>query len=396
MRGFPLRAHPLRILHLFANWKWTGPAEPALNVAWQQSREHEVLFVSGSAPEGQESRILPQVVARQVATREGLRLSKHARLLANRQDVARLVELLREFRPDIVHCHLDNDHRIGAAAIARAGVGRLVRTAYDVDGLRCTLRLRLVARRALHGLIVVTRGAEQATLRAWGGEPGALRVDGHAVPLALIEGGVDLARFDPGRFDRTAARARLGLEPGHVAVGVVARVQGHRRFDLLIEALARLAARRPELRLVVIGRGTRIDELLIEPVRERGLQGVLVAPGYLSGDDYPSALCALDACLYLVPGSDGTCRALRELMACGLAAVVSPRPPLPEIVEDGVAGLVVEESARGLEQGLERLAADATLREKLRQGARDAAVRRFDLRRQAAAVTHFYEQVLGR
>jgi glycosyltransferase involved in cell wall biosynthesis len=385
----------VRILHLFANWKWTGPAEPALNVAWRQSREHEVLFVSGSAPEGETSRIVPQAAAREVPVRDGLRLSKHSRPLGNRQDVARLAELLGEFRPDIVHCHLDNDHRIGAAAVARTGIGRLVRTAYDVDGLRCTLRLRLVARRALHGLIVVTRGAEQATRSAWGGEPGQLRVDGRVVPMELIEGGVDLARFDAARFDRAAARARLGLRPEHVAVGIVARVQGHRRFEILIEALALLAPRRPELRLVVIGRGTRIDELLLTPVRERGLQGALVAPGYLSGDDYPAALCALDAGLFLVPGSDGTCRALRELLACGLACVVSQRPPLPEIVEQDVSGLVVEESASGLVQGIERLLADAPLRDRLRQGARAAAVQRFELAHQADAVTGFYDRLLA-
>ena len=68
---------------------------------------------------------------------------------------------------------------------------------------------------------------------------------------------------------------------------------------------------------------------------------------------------------------------------------------LPEIVEEGVSGLVVEESARGLEQGLDRLVADAALRDRLREGARAAAERRFDLRVQAEAVTRFYAKVLA-
>lgn len=377
----------MRILHLFANWKWTGPAEPALNLAWMQAREHEVLFVPGSAPDGQPSRILPHVQARGVATREGFRLSKHARLLANRADVARLQLLLREFRPDVVHAHLDNDHRIAAAAVARTGQGRLVRTAYDADGLRCTLRLRRVARRALDGLVVVTRGAERATLQAWGGSAGRLDVGDRQVPLTVIEGGVDLSRFDPARHDRAAARARLGLQPDHVAVGLVARVQPHRRFEILLQAVERLAPAHPQLRLAVVGRGTHIERLLLRPVRERGLGAAVLSTGYLSGDDYPAALCALDACLYLVPGSDGTCRALREQMACGLAPVVTPRPPLPELVADG-AGLVVEESAAGLEQGL-RVLLDPARREALRRAARQAAVSRFDLQRQARQVTDF-------
>src|SRR5262245_1150822 len=77
------RKAPVRVLHLFANWKWTGPAEPALNLAWRQSREHEVVFLSGQPPEGQGSRIVPQAEARGVAMRGGFQLGKHARLRRN-------------------------------------------------------------------------------------------------------------------------------------------------------------------------------------------------------------------------------------------------------------------------------------------------------------------------
>jgi glycosyltransferase involved in cell wall biosynthesis len=390
----PNRGRRVRILHLFANWKWTGPAEPALNVAWKQSGAHEVLFLSGSSPDGQPSRIAPHVLDRGVATREGFTLSKHARLRANRADVARLSALLEEFRPDIVHAHLDNDHRIASHAVARTRIGRLVRTAYDPDGLPCTLRMRHVARRGLDGLIVTSRSGFERTLAGYGGSARTLSVDGHPRPLVLIEGGIDLSRFDPSRVDRQAARAKLGLVPGDVAVGIVARVQAHRRFELLIEAHARVVAEHPGLRLVVIGRGTQIRQLLLDPVEQRGLGGSVLTTGYLAGEEYPAALCALDACLFLVPGSDGTCRALREQTAMGLPALVTPRPPLPDIVEEGSSGFVVQESVEGLAGGLRRLVADRDLRARLREGALDAARRRFDLDRQAAAVNDFYGLVL--
>lgn len=397
----------MRILHLFANWKWTGPAEPALNQAWYQSREHAVLFISGQAPQGQSSRIVPQAQARGVEVRGGLQLGKHARLRRNRQDAATLARLLAEFRPDIVHTHLDNDHRIASVAVARTGIGRLVRTAYDPDGLPHTLRMRLVARRALHGLIVTTRSGLAQTLEHYGGAlgappggspdgaPRAVLVDGRLRPLALIEGGVDLARFDPARCDRAAARARLGLAPEHVAIGIVARVQAHRRFEVLLDAHERVHRRHPQLRLVVIGRGTQIRSLLLEPIEARGLSGSIITTGYLDGEQYPAALAALDASLFLVPGSDGTCRALREQQAMGLPAIVTPRVPLPEIIEDGRTGLVAQESVDGLAGALERLVTDAALRERLRAGALSEGRRRFDLAAQGAAVLGFYEQVLA-
>jgi len=385
----------MRILHLFANWKWTGPAEPALNLAWQQGREHEVLFCSGQPPEGQASRILPQAQARGVAVRGGLHLSKHARLARNREDARRLAELLAEWRPHVVHSHLDNDHRVASVAVARTGVGRLVRTAYDPAGLPHTLRMRLVVRRALAGLIVTTRAGRAAMLLHYGGNERQLLVSGRLAPMACIEGGVDIRRFDATRCDRAAARARLGLGEGDLAVGIVARVQAHRRFEILLDAYERARRRHPQLRLVVIGRGTRIQSLLLDPLEARGLSGSVVTTGYLEGEAYPAALAALDASLFLVPGSDGTCRALREQQVMGLPAIVTPRPPLPEIVEDGRTGLVVDESVEGLAGALERLAAEPGLRLGLAAGALDTARRRFDLSAQTAATLAFYEQVLA-
>ena len=159
----------MRILHVFANWKWTGPAEPALNLAWKQREAgHAVVFLSGQAPDGQASRIEPHLATRGVETRNGFHLSKHARLRANRADAARLADLLAAWRPDIVHAHLDNDHRVASMAVARTGIGRLVRTAYDAHGLARTLRLRRVARRALDLLAgdAVRREAMRAAARA--------------------------------------------------------------------------------------------------------------------------------------------------------------------------------------------------------------------------------------
>lgn len=385
----------MRILHLFANWKWTGPAEPALNVAWRQSLEHDVLFVSGMAPEGKESLILPHVRDRDVPTREGFHLSKHARLRRNAEDARKLAALLEEWRPDVVHTHLDNDHRVASVAVARTGIGRLVRTIYDTDGLSGSLRMRRVVRRALDGLIVTTQNAWDGTLEHYGGSARSVSVDGRPRPMVLIEGGVDLERFDARRFDRAEQRSRLGLTDDQVAIGIVARVQPHRRFEILIEAHAQVSARHPELRLVVLGRGTNIQPLLLDPVADRGLEGSVLSTGYVAGDAYPAALSALDASLFLVPGSDGTCRALREQMALGLAPIVTPRAPLPEIVEEGVSGLVIEESVEGLVSAMERIVAEPGLRERLRTGARDAAARRFDVRVQAAAVTEFDRTLLA-
>jgi len=384
----------VKILHLFANWKWTGPAEPALSTAALQAESHEVVFVSGEGKNGEGSKIAPHVQARGVTSVDGFHLSKHARFRANRDDVRRLAGLLHEFRPHIVHCHLDNDHRIASLAVRETGIGKLVRTSYDVSGLSGGFRTRRVVGRALDGLIVTTANGRARTLHTYGGSERSVSVGGRPRPLVLVETGIDLVRFDPGRFDREAARRDLGLQPEHVAVGIVARVQPHRRFDLLLDAVTELAAVHPHFRLVVAGRGTHIERLLLRPVRERGLSGVVLPAGYLEGDAYPRLLAALDASLFLVPGSDGTCRALREQMAMGLPPLVTPRAPLPEIIEEGVAGLVVDESAPALARGISRLITEPALRLRLGQAAAAVARGRFDARAQAEKVLAFYQTLM--
>ena len=75
-----------------------------------------------------------------------------------------------------------------------------------------------------------------------------------------------------------------------------------------------------------------------------GLAEAVVCAGYRDGD-YPAVLRWMDVLTLVVPGSDGTCRALLEGLASGVPAVVSRRGALPEIVANGTAGRIVEDRA---------------------------------------------------
>jgi glycosyltransferase involved in cell wall biosynthesis len=103
----------------------------------------------------------------------------------------------------------------------------------------------------------------------------------------------------------------------------------------------------PEARLLVIGRGTRHEEVAAAPARRLGIADRVVFAGY-RGDDYPEVLRQMEVLTFLVPGSDGTCRALLEAAACAIPAVVSERGALPEIVLHRETGLVVPEDPDAL------------------------------------------------
>ncbi|MBN2490964.1 MAG: glycosyltransferase family 4 protein [Planctomycetes bacterium] len=371
----------LRVLHLLSNWKLTGPVAPALELAGAlRARGHEVHAAvgrplgDGLEPAGDHARHQGlQVVG-------GLTLSKHFRVLDNLRDVRRLRRMVAAEGYDVVHVHGTNDHLL-AAAMRRGGPRCvLVRSFHGGDVRRVRRRDRLLVTRAADALVVPS-AAEEAWARR-------IRPDlaGRAALLRL-SGAVDLERFDPGRLE-------VPSRPTHpFRVGVVARVQTHRRFEDILAALEELVARGRKVQLVVVGRGTHYDRLLCRPVAERGLGPHVELAGYLTGEDYVAKLLTLDAAVYLVPGSDGTCRAVRELMALGRAVIVARRGMLPELVEAGASGLVLEgDGTATLAAAIERLARDPALVARLGRAARTRALRDFDPARQAAQVEALYER----
>jgi glycosyltransferase involved in cell wall biosynthesis len=170
-------------------------------------------------------------------------------------------------------------------------------------------------------------------------------------------------------------------------------VQAHRRFELLLEAARRLFAKDERARLLVVGRGTRRAELAEEPAARLGIADRVVFAGYRA-EDYAEVLRASDVFTFLVPGSDGTCRALLEAAACGIPAVVTRRGALPEIVLHGETGLVVDETPDALAEAWGALLQDPERRARLGGRAARRAAEEFDPERLASRMLAFYETLL--
>ncbi|MBL7649147.1 MAG: glycosyltransferase family 4 protein [Candidatus Hydrogenedentes bacterium] len=375
----------MRVLHLFSNCKWTGPAEPALNLC-RALRDEGVETEFACAPDAGKSvnMVVESARSRGLTPILDFHLRKHRHPWYNFQDVRRLRRYLAEHPFDIVHCHLDNDHEIAARAL-QGGNTPLVRSSYEGTGLeRNTRRQRMLARTT--ALLEPSEMARLHDIAAFGIAPDRTEV---------VPGAIDITRFDPKR-SLPDARTRLGLTADAYVIGIVARMQTHRHFEDLLQAMRHVVDALPEARLVIIGRGTHQEKVAMEPARKLGLDGQVIFTGYIEGDDFVAAIAAMDVGVYLVPGSDGTCRAARELLAMGKPVVVADRGMLKEIVPDGEAGIVTDGSVAGLANALLSLGRDPERRGALAGGARRLAETRYALGPQAEQVKGIYERILGR
>lgn len=373
----------MRILHLFSNAKWTGPAEPALNLCVALRRLGiDVDFACTPKAKAPVHKIIETARERGIEPILRFRLPKHAHPVLNFLDARALTAFLKQSPYDLIHCHLDNDHRIASGPATKLGIP-LVRTSYHGTGFPVTARHRRLLART-DWLIEPGRLAQKHDVNTFGFPEGRTRVVANAV---------DTERFDPAR-EAPDGRARLGIAPDAFVVGIVARLQTHRRFEDFWQALRRLVDAHSNTQVIVVGRGTKQERVALEPVRKMGLDDRVHFSGYVDGEDYVGMLKAFDAKVYLVPGSDGTCRAVREALAMAKPVVVADRGMLREIVDDGKTGFVCDGSPDALFQHLERLAKDAELRQAMGAAARKTALERYALETQARGVAAAYQEAL--
>ena len=371
----------MNVLHVFSNWKWTGPAEHALNTAaYFIKKGHDIIFACPAPPLPVEDSLKKRAEKNGLVIEEGLYLNKHFHLWQDAHDIFCLNSVMRKNRFDLIHTHLLNDHLIAAMAsrLNRRPIP-IVRTVYEGMGPPPTIRNRLLLNHYTDSLITVSDASRNAIITTFG-----LPED----RISTICPGVDCSRFNP-LIDGSSVRLRYAIGSADPVLGIVARVQKHRRFDVFIKALQYALGEIPELKALVIGRGTHIEEIAIQPVRNLGLEDHFIFTGYeLEG--YPELLAALDFKLFLVPGSDGSCRAVREAMAMGKPVIVAKRGMLPELVEDGISGMVVDDTPENLAQAIVTLARDVPLRKKMGEAARKRIVSDFSLTVQLEKVEAVY------
>jgi glycosyltransferase involved in cell wall biosynthesis len=195
--------------------------------------------------------------------------------------------------------------------------------------------------------------------------------------LRVVHCGVDLAR---------APFVREGREPALLlAVGRLDPIKG---FDVLLDALARLAAAGVPFRCRIIGEGPRRPDLEAAIAR-LGLADHVELAGACAQDAVQAALRA--ATLFVLPcvvapdgNRDGIPVALMEAMAAGTPVVSTHVSGIPELVADGSEGLLVPPGdAAALAAALVRLLQDAPLREQFARAARARIEREFDARHEA-------------
>ncbi|MFN0149855.1 MAG: glycosyltransferase family 4 protein [bacterium] len=159
-------------------------------------------------------------------------------------------------------------------------------------------------------------------------------------PVAYIPNGVDLDAFrPPDGATRAEARRRLGVDASLVLLSP-RRLVRKNGVDLLVEAIPKIAERSPNVIALLAGDGPEAGALRAR-AQTLGVAERVRFLGDVGNDQMEALYHAAD--LAVVPSRlEATSLAALEASACGLAIVATRAGGLPEVVEDGGTGLLVD------------------------------------------------------
>jgi len=315
-----------------------------------------------------------------------LYLRKHHKLIQVVTDFWRLVSYIKKQGIQLVHVHRLGDHIVGGPA-GRSTATPVLRTFYS-EASNLNLREKLLLGRFTDGLIVPNATARENILNQLKNFPARIWV---------VPPGIDTACFDPEKVSRDSARKNLGIGPDEYVLGIVSRIRGERKVDIAMEAFGIAQKKLAHLRLLIIGGGKRrnIEKCILEPMKRFGMEGRVLRVGRLEEGSYVKALAAIDAGIYLVPGSDKSCRTVLEFMAMGKPLIVGKQGILSGLVENPENGFAVECETEKIAEAIVHLASDPSLSEKMGERGLARVRERFSLNLQAAAIAKIYKHFLS-
>lgn len=285
-----------------------------------------------------------------------------------------LLRALWSTRPALLHVHGFKAALIAGPAASIAGVPLLVTVhnfpAYGEGASLCLAGSLAVWKRTRY--IAVSRALAEQLLR-WG----IAREN-----ITVIHNGIDA-----GPFTEAASERRPGQR---ILVGTVARLAPQKGLPVFLRAAARLAERHPEIHFTVAGEGPEREALELLS-RKLKLSGRVSFPGYQA--DLPRLMAHMD--LFVLPSlSEGLSITLLEALASGLPVVASRCGGIPEIIEDGVTGLLVPPgNEEALAQAVDKLVRDREMAGRLAETGREQVRRSFSLQTMLRHTAAVYRQM---
>ncbi len=302
------------------------------------------------------------------------------------------LELVREFKKSnvrIIHTHKYKDTVLAAPAAKLCGIPHVVRT---VHGLREPFEGLQALKMSLYETIerTVHRNCVDSIIGVSSQIESKFKTEGAVSRVSCIRNGINL-EGESVQADRWRTRKDLGIDSGTCLIGTVGRLTPVKGIPYLLQAARILLRQGANVKVLVVGDGNIRPDLMTQ-ARDLGVSENVVFLGHR--EDTDELLQAVD--IFVLPSlSEGIPMALLEAMGASRAVVASRVGGIPETIEDGFEGFLVEPmDVDSLAERCRRLIESPDVARKMGEQARKRVERDFSATAMADRVASVYKELL--
>lgn len=183
--------------------------------------------------------------------------------------------------------------------------------------------------------------------------------------VVVIPNGIELKSF-VSNYKKDECRKILGLPYDKKLILFFGNLSPYKGPDILLRALPKIINKVPDVELIIAGRGVMLNQLKVLS-RDLGIEAKVHFLGFIK--DTKKTLVYQASDLFVLPSVMNTESfgiVNLEAMACGIPIIASRIGGIPDVVKDGICGLLVEPNdPNGLSEGIIKILNDAELRERL-------------------------------
>ncbi len=337
---------PVRVVHIITRMILGGAQQSALYTcdALRKSGSWDARIITGP-PIGQ-GELLTEARRRGVPCTVIPEMRREIHPWRDLVAFLRLIRLLRDLRPAVVHTHSSKAGILGRLAAAVARVPVIV---HSVRGLPfhpyapfyqnvVFLAAERVTALVTDHFVCVARAMADRAQAAGMGPPDE---------FSVIPSGIQVEPYRNAEAQRERMRRRYGFSPEDVVIGKIARLVELKGQRFLVRAAPAIAKARPEARFLLVGDGPLRPEL--EALAERlGVRSRFVFAGMVPPEEIPPIISAMDVVVH-TSLREGLARVLLQGLLCEKPVVTFALDGAPEVILDGETGRLVEpESVEGL------------------------------------------------
>jgi len=380
----------VRILHVITRMVKGGAQENTLlTILGLRKKGYHVDLITGPTY-GAEGEIETK------AKQKGIDLIKVSSLLRNISPLNDIISLIRLYfiikkgRYHIVHTHTSKAGVVARLAAKLAGVSVIVHTPHghifhSYFGWTLTeifLNLERIFSKFTDKIITLTDNCKQEHID--------LNI-ADSSKFLTVHSGVEVDRFLNPSKDMLNTN-NLSIHNGKKVVGTVTRLVPVKGVKYFLDSIHQILKEYPDVRFLIVGDGWQKADLEHKMIEEGLIDNVT-----FSGvrDDVPELMSGMD--LFVLPSlNEGMGRVLVEAGIMGKACIATKVSGIPELIEDGRTGLLVQpKDSSGLAKGILKLLKDPDLADKMGKAAREKMLNGFSSDIMVERIDGLYKDLLN-